>query len=61
MNSAYNKAVIALLGFIVAVASAFGFTLDFLTPELQATIASGITAVLVYLIPNKTPPAPPAA
>ena len=52
--TAYNKFFVALLGTIVVGASAFGFNLDFLTPELQATIASGLTALLVYLIPNKT-------
>lgn len=57
MNTAYNKFIIALLGFVVTGASAFGFNLDFLTPELQATIASGITALLVYWVPNKAKPA----
>lgn len=54
MSTQYNKFVIALLGAIVTGASAFGFNLEFLTPELQATIASLVTAALVWLVPNKS-------
>ena len=50
---AYSKFLTALIGAIVTGASAFGYNLPFLTPELQATIVSLLTAVLVYLIPNK--------
>lgn len=50
---AYNKAIVAVLGAIVATASAFGFNFEFLTPEMQASLASFITAILVYFVPNK--------
>ena len=51
---AYNKFIIAAIGAIVTGFSAFGWNIAWLTPELQATIASGLTAILVYLVPNKT-------
>lgn len=50
---AYNKFVVALLGAVVTGASAFGYNFDFLTPELQTTIASLVTAILVWAVPNK--------
>lgn len=59
MNTAYNKAVVASIGALVAIGSALGWNLSFLTPETQAALASAITALLVYLIPNK-PATPPA-
>lgn len=52
--AAYSKFFTALIGAIVAGLSIFGITLDFLTPEMQATLVSFITAILVYFIPNKT-------
>jgi len=50
---AYNKFIVAILGAIVTGASAFGFNVEFLTPEMQATLASFITALLVYVVPNR--------
>lgn len=52
--TAYNKFTVALVGAVVTGLSAFGYNVSFLTPELQATIASGITAILVYAIPNRS-------
>lgn len=51
--SAYNKFIVALIGAVVTGLSAFGINVDFLTPELQASISAGLTALLVYLVPNK--------
>lgn len=49
----YSKAIVAVLGAIVAVLAAFGITLPWFTPEVQSGITAAITAILVYLIPNK--------
>lgn len=51
--TAYNKFTVAVIGAVVTGLSAFGFNVEFLTPELQATIASGLTAVLVWAVPNR--------
>jgi hypothetical protein len=53
--TAYNKFTVALIGAIITGLSAFGYNFAFLTPELQATLASLLTAGLVWLVPNKTP------
>jgi hypothetical protein len=49
----YNKAIIAVIGAIVAVLAAFGVALPWFTPEVQSGISAAITAILVYAIPNK--------
>lgn len=53
MNTKYNKAVIAVLAAILAGASAYGWNVSWLTPELQATLVGFIGSALVYLVPNK--------
>lgn len=50
--TAYNKFIVAALGAVVTGLSAFGYNVAFLTPELQATLASALTAILVYFVPN---------
>ena len=50
--SKYTKAIVAFLGFIAAGLPLVGISADFLTPELQTTITSAITAILVYALPN---------
>lgn len=55
MVTNYDKFFVALIGAVVTGFSAFGYNVSFLTPELQATIASLLTAVAVYLVPNKQP------
>lgn len=49
----YNKFIIALIGAVVTGGSAFGYNLEWFTPEMQATIASFLTAIAVYAVPNK--------
>jgi hypothetical protein len=47
----YNKAIAAFVGALGAFAAAkWGFDL---TPELQATIVTAVTTLLVYIVPNK--------
>jgi hypothetical protein len=47
----YNKAIAALVGSLAAFAAAkWGFELD---AEMQAVIVTGVTTLLVYLVPNK--------
>ena len=53
MNTSVNKAVVALLGGIVTALGAFGVNFDWLPPDWQVTATALITAVLVYMIPNK--------
>ena len=55
MSTPINKLIVAVLGAIVTSMSAFGINFEFLTPELQATIASLLTAFFVWLVPNRTP------
>ena len=52
--TAYNKAIVAFLGAAVTLAAAFGVSVDWATPELISGVGGLITAVLVYLVPNKT-------
>lgn len=52
MNTPYNKAVVAGVGFLATLLPIFG--VNFLgDPAVQSAIASLVTTVLVYLVPNK--------
>ena len=50
----YRKAIASVIATAGVVASAFGFDLPFLTPEVQAAIVAVIGSMLVYLIPNNS-------
>lgn len=56
MNTEFNKAVVALLGSILTIAATFGLKVDWATPEMISGIGGLITALLVYLVPNKAKP-----
>jgi len=48
------KAITAIItGFATIAATVFSQSVDWLTPELTVTIGSAITALLVWLVPNK--------
>ena len=49
--AAYNKAIIAVVGAIVAVLAVAGVNVD---PEISAGIIGLLTAALVYFVGNKT-------
>lgn len=51
---AYNKAIVAILGGLVSLASALGLPIPEQINEILLATAPVITAVLVYFIPNKT-------
>ena len=59
MFTSLDKAIVALLGAIVFLVSEFT-TLepDFLSEELLQSAAAIVTALLVYIIPNKAPSVP---
>lgn len=46
----YNKAIVAVVGAVVAVLAAAGIDVD---PEVSAAVVSLLTAVAVYLVPNQ--------
>lgn len=49
------KAIVALLtGMATVAATVFAVNVDWLTPELTVTVGSAVTALLVWLVPNKT-------
>ncbi len=49
------KAIVAVLtGLATVAATVFAVNVDWLTPELTVTIGSAVTALLVWLVPNKT-------
>ena len=50
-----GKAIAAVLaGMATIAATVFSVDVDWLTPELTVTIGSALTALLVWLVPNKT-------
>jgi len=53
MGSSYNKAIVAILGGVVTFVAAFGIDVSWATPELISGAGSFLTAVLVWLVPNK--------
>lgn len=50
MVQRYNKAIVAVAGAVVAVAAAFGTDID---PVLVNSIVGALTALTVFLVPNK--------
>ena len=54
MVTGFDKAIVAFLGGVVTLVAAFGVDVSWATPELISGVGSFLTAVLVYLIPNKT-------
>lgn len=54
MFTAFDKALIALIGAVIYFLAQFGITIPWLTPEVVENIAVGLTPILVWLIPNKT-------
>ena len=48
--AAYNKAVVAVVGAVVAVLAVAGIDVD---ESLAAAVVSVVTALLVYVVPNK--------
>lgn len=59
MNTEFNKAIVALLGAVVTIAATFGMKVDWATPEIISAVGGALTALLVYLVPNKAKPQPP--
>lgn len=56
MFTSIDKAIVALLGaFIFLVSEYTDLEPDFISQEILQSAAAIITAVLVYLIPNKKP------
>lgn len=53
MVTGFDKAIVAFLGAALTLAAAFGVNVDWATPELISGVGGLITAVLVYLVPNK--------
>jgi hypothetical protein len=54
MEMTTGKAVAAVLtGLATIAATVFGVNTGWFTPELSVTIGSALTALLVYLVPNK--------
>ena len=51
--SEYNKAIVALLGGIVAMLGVFGVEPSWLNENLVEAVATALTPILVYLVPNK--------
>ena len=50
-----NKAFTAIItGFATVVATYFSTDMGWLSPELTTTIGSALTALMVWLVPNKT-------
>ncbi len=48
------KAVTAVVSGVATIAATiFAVNVDWLTPELAVTIGTGVTALLVWLVPNK--------
>jgi hypothetical protein len=54
MFTTIDKAIAAILGGVLSVlALKFGVVLDWATPDLLASVGAVVTALLVYLVPNK--------
>ena len=56
MITSFDKAIVALLGAVLSIAATFGLKVDWATPEMISAFGGAITALLVYLIPNKVKP-----
>ena len=56
MITSFDKAIVALLGAVLSIAATFGLKVDWATPEMISAVGGAITALLVYLIPNKAKP-----
>lgn len=55
MITGYDKFFASLIPMILFLLNkAFGWEVD-LSPEMQATIVGGLTSLLVWLVPNKSP------
>jgi CBS-domain-containing membrane protein len=56
MFTSIDKAIVAILGGLATVAAmSFGVNVDWATPELLGSIGSVLSAILVYVVPNKEP------
>lgn len=55
MITTFDKAIIGLIGSALSIAAAFGLNVSWATPEIIGTIGSVITALLIYIVPNKKP------
>lgn len=53
MITTFDKAIVALLGALLSIAAAFGLKVDWATPEVISSVGGVITALLVYLVPNR--------
>ncbi len=53
--TSFDKAIVALLGALVTIAAQFGLPVGWATPEIITTVGGVLTALLVYLVPNKKP------
>lgn len=53
MITSFDKAIVALLGALLSIAAAFGLKVDWATPEVITSIGGVLTALLVYVVPNK--------
>lgn len=55
MFTAIDKALVALVGAVVYLASAlFGVEIGWLTPDMIQNAVTFVTPLLVWLVPNKT-------
>ncbi len=53
MITTFDKAIVALLGAVLSIAATFGLKVDWATPEVVSSIGGILTALLVYIVPNK--------
>lgn len=53
MFSSMDKAIAAIIGAALTLAAQFGLNVEWATPELITTIGGVVTALLVYVIPNR--------
>lgn len=53
MITTFDKAIVALLGALVTIAATFGLKVEWATPEVINSVGGVLTALLVYLVPNK--------
>jgi len=53
-KTSMTKAIVAIVtGVGTILATAFSVNMEWLSPELTVTIGSAVTALLVWLVPNK--------
>jgi len=54
MFTTIDKAIAAIIGGVAGfLALKFGFSADWLTPEMVVMVSSALAGLLTYLVPNK--------